>query len=294
MTLTTTGQRKCSVRENNLLILDVDGTLVQDHNSEVILPCVMRWMNKYSAQYDLIALASNQGGVGLRQILEEQVARGEPVSDDYLRGLPTSTAALLRINDIADKLSRVTGICVGMRVAYYFASKHGGESHEPADWHPTPTESWEPIWRKPNPGMIIDLIKTRSARYVTVIGDRQTDQQAAVAAAKYTRLIGGSNPPIVQFRHARAMVWDSDTIASRTLPTQCVICGHATRLPVSREMEKGVNIGAERCYHCNGLLHYRLMIGEMGFITARYNKELADQFVEGLLDCEEWSRMDKV
>lgn len=281
------------MNNSHLLVLDVDGTIVSDHNSEVILPCVMRWMSRYSARYDAIALASNQGGVGLRQIIEEQAARGEPVNDDYLRGLPTSTAALVRINDIADKLSRVAGTAVGMRVAYYFSSKYGGASHEPTGWHPTPVESWEPTWRKPNPGMIVDLIKTRKAQYVTVIGDRQTDRQAAVAAAEYMRLIGGSNPPIVWFRHARAMVWDSDRVAGRTLPAQCAICGCGIRLPASREMEKGVNIGAAQCAHCNGLLHYRLTVGETGFITAKYNKGLADQFIDGLLDCEEWSRIDK-
>lgn len=56
------------MKKYDLLIFDVDGTLVVDYDSDILPPEVTNFFKGLSNEGGpVIALATNQGGVGLRQ-----------------------------------------------------------------------------------------------------------------------------------------------------------------------------------------------------------------------------------
>ncbi len=151
-----------------LIIFDVDDTLVR-RDTEQPLPEVEAWFainrNKYN-----FAIASNQGGVGLRHWMEIGEF-GEPSK------YPTEDDAKSRIRRIG-LMFWITNI----NMAFAYQSKRG-------NWSPTPEgkehdTSWRMRHRKPDIGMLNRAMLKAGvkASETMFVGDLETDQQAAIKA----------------------------------------------------------------------------------------------------------------
>ena len=137
------------MKNYRLIIFDVEGTLaVRD------APRMMRHAEAFfirlAAQYPgsggpLIALAANQGGVGLRRWMELN-GFGKPNT------LPTQREAEQYIQGIANHIRRIYGP-PDVYISFAFQSQKG-------KWAPVPPEGrgdprWQPGWRKPASGMLV-------------------------------------------------------------------------------------------------------------------------------------------
>lgn len=155
-----------------LIIFDLDGTLVIDNNSSQLLPGVREWFAQHHRQQH-IALATNQGGVGLRLWMEAE-RFGEPEK------LPTKATVWARIDAVQAQLPG------GPYPAYVCFAYQNRKKR----WSPTPAEKrglpeWTPGCRKPAPGM---LRRAMTDAHITqpsdclMVGDRDADHLAAKAA----------------------------------------------------------------------------------------------------------------
>ena len=152
-----------------LVIFDVDGTLVRPFTDE-LLPGVRDWVDAWRLldEPPLLALATNQGGVGMRHHHQYQLG----AASKY----PTQTEAQARVRRVAARV-RVRPEMAFMSFAYQFA---------PGQWTETPMwgageARWSRNWRKPNPGMLLAaMARARVSPLETVmVGDSDTDQEAA-------------------------------------------------------------------------------------------------------------------
>jgi len=161
-----------------LIIFDIDGTLA-DRDTNILLPGVSEWFAQKKDNY-LIALATNQGGVGLRWWMVKD-GFGDPDAypdeDDALEHI-LAVVNQLRLEPLrrADLDSR-TYIC------YAYQSKKSGK------WSPTPEGredryQWMPDYRKPAPGMLLKAMQDAniSTLETLMVGDGEEDEQAALAA----------------------------------------------------------------------------------------------------------------
>lgn len=156
-----------------LVIFDVDGTLCHPHTTD-LLPGVADFiaLARIARNAPVLAIATNQGGVGLRHWME-QGSFGEP-------GRYASEAeALATYGDLAQSLG------ARLYVAFAYQAKSGA-------WAPTPErpiapECWAHDWRKPSPGMLIQAMADAGATPAETIfiGDSPEDQQAAAATGCY-------------------------------------------------------------------------------------------------------------
>ena len=168
------------VQENGfvLLCIDLDGTIVEDNQSAVILPYFADFIRRLDPIQVKIALVTNQGGVGLKHWMT--VSRfGEPDK------LPSQEDVLERIGSIERKLRELWAGDLTIFIAFRFLSKGG-------KWGPIPFNSktdprWNQDWRKPGGGMIREAMKWAKispfeSSKVLMIGDMDTDEGAAKSA----------------------------------------------------------------------------------------------------------------
>lgn len=160
-----------------LYIFDIDGTLVPFEEGytpnapQEYLPNVEEWFNNNLDKK--VAFATNQGEVGLRYWMET-ADFGEP--EKY----PTEEQAEKKYYGIAMFLSGDRDPHIEM--CYRYQTKKG-------KWSPVPSgREDEPAWklthRKPNTGMIEDIISEYdfSRRHICFVGDSEEDLQAASKA----------------------------------------------------------------------------------------------------------------
>lgn len=154
----------------NLFIFDVDSTLSNRDSSE-LLAGVAEWR---AANPDAkIALATNQGGVGLR---EWMLYKG--FGDPYQ--YPSYDEVMERLHTIA------TALAIPLAAVYvcfaYQTKKGQWAEFPPAKSYKHP--QWSAAWRKPSAGMLLQaMIDTNvSAANTIMVGDSEEDFKAAEAA----------------------------------------------------------------------------------------------------------------
>lgn len=159
------------MKDMSLIIFDLDGTLVVRDTDE-FLPNVPERVAG-AASESRIAIATNQGGVGLR-LWMERGGFGDPSS------LPTEEQAEERILRIMRRLKVVQ---VGMVfMAFAYQSKKSGL------WSPegsiTGDPRWWREWRKPAPGMLLAAMNAAGTTpdKTLMVGDSTEDALAAEAA----------------------------------------------------------------------------------------------------------------
>jgi D-glycero-D-manno-heptose 1,7-bisphosphate phosphatase len=151
------------------LFLDRDGVLNVDHG---YVGSQDRWEWVDGAR-EAVALACEHGWHVFVVTNQAGVARG-------LYGVPEVDSLLAWL---ADELRRAGGTLDDFRYCPYHTEAHVDAYRRESDW------------RKPAPGMILDLLKTweLDARRCIMIGDKDTDMQAAAAAGVAGRLFPGGN-----------------------------------------------------------------------------------------------------
>lgn len=166
-----------------LYIFDLDGTLAQFKTGR-ILDGVQEWFSNWLSlpedERPYIALASNQGGVGLRYWMESS-GFGNP--ENY----PTQEDIETHIRDVLTEI----GIdeYMSIYVSYRYQSKKG-------NWSPIPdyayndnktqliNKSWSMDYRKPCPDMLLDAMAMHfvDKSETVMIGDWQEDKDVATNA----------------------------------------------------------------------------------------------------------------
>lgn len=157
-----------------LIIFDVDGTLAE-YKTGLILQGVAETIAALDPAIKL-AIASNQGGVGLRYWMEANNF-GKP--EDY----PTEYQAREHVGNVLEAIGIVDRCNTYLSFAY--RSKKTGE------WNPMPAasetdlQSWEHSWRKPEAGMLLRAMSDFgvSPDETLFCGDWQEDEDAAKTAA---------------------------------------------------------------------------------------------------------------
>jgi HAD superfamily hydrolase (TIGR01662 family) len=159
-----------------LVIFDVDGTLAEAYALD-LLPGVRDFFQLVfhsGCEYvPKVAVATNQGGVGMRYMLER---RGLGSHEKY----PTVGEIEKRLREILASLGAAPHLPI--YVSYTYQTRQG-------KWTPVPPEEaenprWMRQWRKPQPGMILQAMKDAgvSRRQTLFVGDSPDDQGAAHAA----------------------------------------------------------------------------------------------------------------
>ncbi len=139
------------------------------------LESAYEWFQKNTQEYIAVALATNQGGVGLRYWMETE-GFGEPEK------FPTEQEVYDKIEHVIEQLPKPLHptIRAYTYISFAYQSKKSGK------WGATPPESkhtdrWFKHWRKPNCGMLqaamLDCVITPSR--TLMVGDRPEDEEAA-------------------------------------------------------------------------------------------------------------------
>ena len=156
----------------DLYIFDIDGTLC-DRDSTELYPHVVEWLEANNPKH--IALATNQGGVGLRYWMETN-GFGEP--EKY----PTENDIKERINRI---VTNILAVCPSANitpyVAYRYQSRKGSWSPYPENLTDEGKYQWSETSRKPNGLMLRRAMKRHKVEphHTIMVGDMETDKQAA-------------------------------------------------------------------------------------------------------------------
>lgn len=159
-----------------LIIFDVDGTLARKFSLD-LLPNVEKFfqlvLNGNCSFRPKLAIATNQGGVGMRHWMESE---GFGKYQKY----PTEESIEERIQGLIDALG--TDQELRVYASYRYKNKQGL-------WAPVPNGEernprWSKNWRKPEPGMLLQAMIDAgvSAEETLYIGDRDEDKKAAQAA----------------------------------------------------------------------------------------------------------------
>lgn len=157
-----------------LIIFDLDGTLA-DRDSDVMYPDAVKWMNQHKDDH-WFAIATNQGGVGLRHWMETE-GFGNPEE------FPTQDAVENRLFNLLQRGHLERGVVLSAYVCYAYQSKKSGL------WSPVPADAddpgrWLPENRKPAPGMLIVAMQDQEVApgETLMVGDSEEDRLAAEAA----------------------------------------------------------------------------------------------------------------
>lgn len=150
-----------------LIIFDADGTLWH-RDTRQILPGVAEWFS--TARRPHLAIATNQGGAGLRYWMEA-AGFGDPSR------YPTASQVSYWYGQLAGHLN-----IEQVYMCYAYQSTKG-------TWGPTPPhtahpERWRHEWRKPAPGMLLQAMADyRIPPTLTLmVGDSADDEAAAQSA----------------------------------------------------------------------------------------------------------------
>jgi len=164
--------------EYDLVIFDVDGTIVEGNRGEVVFDSVSRMFDWLRSRYDrrervpAIALSASQSSVGLRywMLMDNW---GTP------HNLPTMADEHVRVLKIQASIPLYTRLYV----AYPYQNRTNRR------WSPTPPQyagwpEWSRNYVKPSPGLLIKAIDDYrvSPSSVLYIGDEERDEEAARAA----------------------------------------------------------------------------------------------------------------
>ncbi len=134
-----------------IVILDVDGTLVKDLDSDKLLPVALENCRKLREQGHTLVLASNQGGVML--------------------GFRSLESTLLRITLIAQQIGAVD---------FQICTWHPyGKVKLQTGHHPELHYSDSDTWRKPAAGMLQYYMQKFPNEQYMYVGDRRDDLLAA-------------------------------------------------------------------------------------------------------------------
>jgi HAD superfamily hydrolase (TIGR01662 family) len=153
-----------------LVVFDVDGTLAETYKTK-LLPGVGGWFERRPAEPG-VAIATNQGGVGLRYWMEHE-GFGNP------KAYPTRDRIIYRMRVLA-RLLRVPWKYV--YVAFAYRNKKGEAGPVPPEFAEDPY--WRHDWRKPEAGMIRQAMADQgvTASETLMVGDREDDRGAAELA----------------------------------------------------------------------------------------------------------------
>lgn len=174
-----------------LLILDVDGTLVEPFDGAEFLPGVLDRLKHLKATSDrigvqlLVALATNQGGVGYRETLESSP---DPKARGLAENYPDAGDVYERLEKVLDPIQVIFGDNVTALVSYAYQGNHVWNPSARNDDEAVKNQlywfSWSKSWRKPGAGMIKFAMSQASvsAQDVVMVGDSQSDEEAALAA----------------------------------------------------------------------------------------------------------------
>ena len=167
-----------------LLLFDVDGTIAA-RDEAALLPEAADFFRALAEllasgrPIPNIALVTNQGGPAVRSWMEEG-GFGQPAR------YPTLEQVQTRLHGLVAQIP----LDVQLYVAYAYQSSKG-------NWAPVPVRyagdpAWSRGWRKPNPGMIDQAIADShvDGRAVMMVGDTDTDEQAAAAAGIIFMYVG--------------------------------------------------------------------------------------------------------
>lgn len=152
-----------------LIIFDLDGTLAERDTGE-LLAGVAEWFTANKDSY-LFAVATNQGGVGLRQWMERD-GFGEPGK------YPDEGMTTERIQRVIGGL----GLTCRIYICYAYQTKAG-------KWAPCPAgkegaAEWLADNRKPSPGMLLQAIQDAGVDpgQALYVGNGPEDAEAATRA----------------------------------------------------------------------------------------------------------------
>ncbi len=159
-----------------LVIFDVDGTLAKPYTLE-LLPQVREFfalvLQPGCAGRPKVAIATNQGGVGMRYWMERN-AFGSP--EKY----PTEDSIAGRLRELVSALGGDHNLLV--YTSFRYRSDRGA-------WSPAPPERagdprWSKAWRKPEPGMLLQAMQDARVEpeQTLFVGDSEDDRGAARAA----------------------------------------------------------------------------------------------------------------
>jgi histidinol phosphatase-like enzyme len=167
-----------------LLLFDIDGTIVHDYNATEILPGRKEFLESIRSPHPpwvhepFVAFITNQGGVGLRYWMEKQ-SWGEPEKYPEIHDVST------RLNKIFTNLGIKNP---ALYICYCYQNKNGIWGPTPYDeleeWRSAPY-TWQPRYRKPSPGMIdlaCEHYRIKKNKHVLYVGDREEDRLAAASA----------------------------------------------------------------------------------------------------------------
>lgn len=162
-----------------LIIFDVDGTIA-DRDRDQLYPEAAAWFDQHGGHNRTfhLALATNQGGVGLRHWMTEGDF-GQP--ENY----PDELTITRRMNALLNQIvpdGDDTRECAWY-ICYAYQSKRSG------NWSPCPEgkehlPEWSPDNRKPAPGMLLQAMQeyTCQPHETLMVGDGDEDKQAAINA----------------------------------------------------------------------------------------------------------------
>lgn len=163
---------------HKLIIFDFDGTLI-NWKSDHILPGVKEYFAAHQQCADTcFAIATNQGGVGLRHWME-QGKFGEP--ENY----PDETVVYKRLMNFFRRLYGGDVFWNDVYISFAYRSKKSGDvSPNPFTWS-RPPNGWQAshqiMWRKPS-GIMLDKIMVAHNAHpddTLMVGDRTEDRGAA-------------------------------------------------------------------------------------------------------------------
>lgn len=165
-----------SQKMTDLLIFDVDGTLAETYTLN-LRPHVRDFFRLLlrggCVQPPRVAIATNQGGVGMRYWMETG-GFGKP--EKY----PTQEQVERRLRALVAALGGDSSIPV--YVAYGYRTRAGHLAPVPPEAQQDP--HWSAGWRKPEPGMLLQAMADAGAspQETIYVGDSPEDQAAAQAA----------------------------------------------------------------------------------------------------------------
>lgn len=161
-----------------LIIFDVDGTIAEMYTLR-LLPGVADFfrlaLGGDCTQMLKVALATNQGGVGMRYVLEQG---GSKRASKY----PTQAEIEQRLHDLVSALLGSSEARIPTYTAFRYLEKSGTWTPAPPGMEEDPR--WSVEWRKPFPGMLLQAMRDAEAAPDTTlfIGDSPDDENAARAA----------------------------------------------------------------------------------------------------------------
>lgn len=185
-----------------LIILDVDGTLTPDMTGVLFDSNVVEKLMALRGTGVKLALASNQGGVGLRHWIESAGGFGKTAEEKEASLLaaakyPTLQESMSRLATVAGNVTALTYLPVKIYASFAYQSKGG-------NWGPTPYDltsamadnekdpraiyeippEWSQQWRKPNAGMLLQAMAdwNELPENTIMVGNSAEDKGAALAA----------------------------------------------------------------------------------------------------------------